>query len=575
MPQTPEENSAETPERRSSASAIPGFNLGKRSRWFLMLAGGIVCAVIVSIVIVPQLLQSPVPTSSEPKATDAYLDTDGDGLPDVIEEAGWKVSSGSIYFTDPRDSDTDGDGLSDAEEAGKKVSSSGEDQVYEGISDPTKADSDDDGLSDRAEVLSWTTVGGETFFTDPMNPDSDGDGLFDGDEAGGPVAGEDTEGLYVGFSNPELTDTDSDGLSDADEADNGTNPYAADTDSDGLNDYQEVAVVGSDPSVADTDGDGHSDSYEEENRELQGLDPLFEDVEISAWEYAGDFAKGALAGEAWRGDSVAWLAGNLVSGGASFIPGIGWIVGGVADLRDAIASAIQADWVGAGFSAVGLIPTVGDAASIPRKAAAFVVRHPELAASVGALVVALNKVPDSVKVNASKQLWKEWDPLIEAGASEKALLQLQKSGRINIDSLGAAMKREGHNPGPASRFMADGPAGERSLEQMLGESGATVETQVRASTRECPEVCNANVRIFDAVVGDVAHESKVGFNSLTASVRAQINSDAYLIETGVINDAHWHFYPSAHTNQLGATKPVLDLLEAKGITFTIHPPTTK
>lgn len=541
----------------------------KRSHRVFLLVGILVVAVIVGIGVVPRLL----PSGSKSEALDRILDSDNDGLPDLLEVDGWTTSDGSLYVTNPKNADTDGDGLPDGEESGEPLSSQQEKAAYAGVSDPTRVDSDDDGLSDYVEVRGWSTSREETFFTDPMNPDSDGDALFDGDEAGGLVEG--SEDLYVGFSNPELIDTDEDGLSDAVEADSSTDLYAADTDGDGLDDYQEVTLVASDPNVADTDGDGHSDGYEEENREAQGLDPLFEDVEIAAWDYAGDFAKGALAGDAWRADSVAWLAGNLVSSGSSSIPVIGWVIGGVADARDTIASAIQADWVGAGFSAVGLIPTVGDAAAIPRKAAAFVTRHPELAASVGALIVALNKVPESIRIDASRQLWKEWDPLLDAGANEKALLQLQKSGRINLDSIGSAMKREGHSIGPPSRFMENGPAGEASLEQMLSTQGEIVDTQVRASTVDCVEVCNANARVFDAVVDDVAHESKVGFNSLTSSVRAQINSDAYLMEAGVIDSAHWHFYPSAHTSQLGASKPVLDLLEEKGIGFTIHVPTTR
>lgn len=541
----------------------------KRSHQFILLAGCVAVAVVIGSIVVPRLL----PTGSTSESPAASLDSDGDGIPDQVEIGGWAVSAGSSYVTDPNERDSDGDGLTDGEEAGELVSLSNDGTVYSGVSDPTKVDSDDDGLNDQTEVLGWSTKHGETFHTDPMNSDVDKDGLFDGDEAG--VLVDNTDELYEGLSNPELSDTDEDGLGDLEEADSGTNAYASDTDNDELDDYIEVVLTGSNPNAADTDGDGHADGYEEENRESQGLDPLFEDVEISALEYAGDFVKGALAGEAWRSDSVAWLSGNLVSSGSSVIPGIGWVAGGVADARDAIALAAQADWVGAGFSAVGLIPAVGDAAAIPRKAVSFVTRHPELAASVGALIVALNKVPESIRIDASKQVWKEWDPLLDAGANEKALLQLQKSGRINLDNIGSALKREGHVPGPSSLFLTDGPAGEKSLEGMLRRQGSTVETQVRASTRGCSDVCNPQVRVFDALVDDVAHESKVGFNSLTSSVRSQINSDAYLVKTGAIKGAHWHFYPSAHTSQLGATKPLLNLLEEKGIAFTIHPPKSK
>ncbi len=478
------------------------------------------------------------------------------------------------YVTDPHNPDTDGDGLSDGEEAGVLLESEGEVAVYSGVSDPTRVDSDKDGLPDKAEVEGWSTQTGQQFFTDPMNPDTDGDGLLDGDEAGARVEDGSTKVLYTGFSNPTIIDTDGDGLTDGEEADCGTDPNFSDSDGDGLDDYQEVQVVGSDPLLEDTDGDGYSDLFEKENREDQGFDPLFEDVEVSAWRYASDFAKGAIAGDAWREDSVAWLAGNLVSSGSSFIPGIGWAVGGVADARDAIASAIQSDWVGAGFSAVGLVPYVGDAAAIPGKAGKFVARNPALAASAAAVVVGLNKVPESIKIDASKRLWKEWDTLTDAGATNKGLLRLQKTGRTNLDDLGVAMTRRGHVPGAPSRFLEDGVSGERNQWQTLVAGDKTVQAQARFSTDSCIKVCNKSVRIIDNLADGVAYESKVGFKTLNEQTRAQINSDAYLIETGKINGAHWDFYPSDHTGQVGASTPLLDLLEEKGITFTIHMPTS-
>ena len=53
---------------------------------------------------------------------------------------------------------------------------------------------------------------------------------------------------------------------------------------------------------------------------------------------------------------MAWMPGNLCSGGLSFIPVVGWILGGLADIRDTIAGLIHGDWVGAGLSILGLRP---------------------------------------------------------------------------------------------------------------------------------------------------------------------------------------------------------------------------
>lgn len=122
------------------------------------------------------------------------LDSDGDGLPDLLE-----LSLG----TDINQADTDGDGLTDYEEV-----------CYTGT-DPLKYDSVTEGLSDAMA-------------------DSDGDGLSNAEE------------LALG-TNPLLQDTDEDGLSDYEEVNRtGTDPLLADTDADGLPDGDEIKI-GLDP----------------------------------------------------------------------------------------------------------------------------------------------------------------------------------------------------------------------------------------------------------------------------------------------------------------------------------------
>lgn len=53
---------------------------------------------------------------------DAYIgssvDTDGDGLPDLVETTGMRDQYGEIWTTDPNNPDSDGDGISDGEEMG-------------------------------------------------------------------------------------------------------------------------------------------------------------------------------------------------------------------------------------------------------------------------------------------------------------------------------------------------------------------------------------------------------------------------------------------------------------------------
>lgn len=442
----------------------------------------------------------------------------------------------------------------------------------------TPRDSDGDGLLDDVEASGWVTKGGGSYRTDPNKADTDGDGLTDGDEAGALVPSTLTKldskaqtNVYVGYSDPVQRDTDADGLGDADEADLSLDPLDRDSDDDEIEDGHEVNVVGSAPGMADTDGDGFEDGYENDNMDSQGLDPLLVDVKVSKMSYATDFAIGSVAGDAWRKDSFAWLAGNLASSGSSSVPVVGWIVGPLADARDATASAIRGDWVGSGFSAVGVVPYAGDAVAIPGKAGKFVARNPELAVEVAAAIVAINKVPEKIKVEASRRIWKNWDDLRGVGASEKALLQLQK-GKTDLDALGDAIKRPTHIEGAPAIFFADGYKGEAWLEDLYGAKADGVNRQVRRLTGGCVDVCNSKARFFDVFVDGIAHESKVGYKRWSEEIGKQIRSDAYLIENGDIEGAHWHFFASSYNKKLGADPKVLDLLDELGIPYTIHLP---
>ncbi|WP_214084342.1 PEGA domain-containing protein [Methanoculleus sp.] len=96
-------------------------------------------------------------------------DLDGDGLPDIYEENGYRDGFGNWHAPDPDLIDTDGDGLSDGYEAGEPITVDGK-TYYKQRSDPTRADTDDDGLDDYLE---------DAIESDPLCADSDGDGLSD------------------------------------------------------------------------------------------------------------------------------------------------------------------------------------------------------------------------------------------------------------------------------------------------------------------------------------------------------------------------------------------------------------
>ncbi|WP_442574869.1 hypothetical protein ACSBPH_13690 [Microbacterium sp. F51-2R] len=500
-------------------------------------------------------------------------DSDQDGLADLVELSGWTTLDGGTYVTNPYAADTDADGLTDAEEAGP-VSEPGVATVYTGVSNPIKSDSDDDDLGDLLEVSGWLTVQGAVHRTDPMNSDTDGDGLTDAQEAGPAKQSADGRVEFAAISDPGIVDTDGDGLSDAVEADLSLDALSKDTDDDQLDDYREVEILGTDPANADTDGDNFSDGFEVANAESRGLDPLWKDEQLDPTTIAWEVAQGAIIGELAPGDTLPWLLGNVASSGASLVPVVGTAIGTVADVRDAVGSAIHADWVGAGLSASSLVPYVGDTAAVAGKVAKFVDRVPTLAVAAGAAVVALKWIPGDVKATVVRFVNKKADDLTAAGVSDKALIALQM-GKNSLDDLADAMKRPGHvsYEGVNAGFMATGNDGEEFLANLLGASTTGVDLQVVRPTADCVEVCNSVARRFDALVDGIGHESKVGRVSLTDAIRRQVESDAFSIKTGTIEGAHWHFFASDVTKKIGPTKPLLDLLDENGIKYTIHLPT--
>ena len=137
-----------------------------------------------------------------------YMDTDEDGLPDVLEiQIGTNISL----------QDTDEDGLTDYQEVYvTKTDPLVWDSVQSGTSD-ADADIDSDGLSNIEEINIGTEPRNDdtdydhlkdgdeiSYGTDPLNPDSDGDTILDGDED------------VLSF-NPLEYDSNNNGISDGDE----------------------------------------------------------------------------------------------------------------------------------------------------------------------------------------------------------------------------------------------------------------------------------------------------------------------------------------------------------------------
>ena len=69
---------------------------------------------------------------------------------------------------------------------------------------------------------------------------------------------------------------------------------------------------------------------------------------------------------------------------------------------------------------------------------------------------------------------------------------------------------------------------------------------------------------------EIANESKVGYQTLTAAIQRQILKDAELIGKGTFVDAVWHFFQSPVTGQVGASWNLRSFLDANGITAVYY-----
>ncbi len=252
---------------------------------------------------------------------DTPLDTDGDKIPDVVDND--DDNDGLLDSDETNEGrinpDQDNDGICDGNLAVADVCSSGPDAnptnpdsdgngICDGImamsakgdfkgcmpnvnTDPA-VDTDGDGIKDEAELSGDTDDDGIPDYLDPTSDgpgygDSDNDGIDDKEECGPqlPCRDSDSDGIY----DYRDTDSDNDGISDDEEADgvlgngdDGTNP-AKDTDDDGIPDYRDEdsdndGSLDKDEANKDSDDDGipdvidHDDGAGETDTELGGGD---------------------------------------------------------------------------------------------------------------------------------------------------------------------------------------------------------------------------------------------------------------------------------------------------------------
>jgi hypothetical protein len=115
----------------------------------------------------------------------------------------------------------------------------------------------------------------------------------------------------------------------------------------------------------------------------------------------------------------------------------------------------------------------------------------------------------------------------------------------------------------AKKSFSSGKAGEKYLETLVKVKG----TQVYKKT-------SLGGRYIDVLdTSGIAHESKVGYVTLTKTIKKQIDKDYLLIKDKSVKDvkgAQWHFFRSDKTGKIGASKAVKDYLKSKGISYKIH-----
>jgi hypothetical protein len=191
---------------------------------------------------------SGVDTRLQVLPTTGRTDSDGDGLPDFLEERNWTMPTGLPwnFTTDPHDPDSDGDGLDDGEEISfeREHTGSGIEYRIRASSNPARNDSDGDGIPDGVEERGWVIQ----YTNSPEATQNFADAL-----RADPINTEAAEGNLTTeqvSANPMLADGDGDGLDDPRERQLGTNPRSTDTTGDTIRD-NDALEANVDPTLFD------------------------------------------------------------------------------------------------------------------------------------------------------------------------------------------------------------------------------------------------------------------------------------------------------------------------------------
>ncbi len=239
---------------------------------------------------IPDILEVNGADSNNDAQVDSFVDTDGDGLADTfdLDNSGTGLtianSDGDGTLPDYRDIDADDDGIPDIIEV------NGADADDDGLPANPTTDTDGDGWADSFDsnnggtALTVTDIDGDGLFGF-QDLDADNDGLSDIVETDGTDANND--GLPAS-----VTDTDGDGWPDSFDSDNGGTAYTyADTDGDGRNNFADL----------DSDNDGLPDAIEANagvlpaNMDSDGQFSTFNDTDGDGYANDNDSDNGGTA----------------------------------------------------------------------------------------------------------------------------------------------------------------------------------------------------------------------------------------------------------------------------------------
>jgi hypothetical protein len=159
------------------------------------------------------------------------------------------------------------------------------------------------------------------------------------------------------------------------------------------------------------------------------------------------------------------------------------------------------------------------------------------------------------------------DDFLDAGLVDELADASRAVGRGGVDAR--------HSPATAPASSADAAVGSQSLLAAKGGIGATGQigetalAQLGGKSQVFFQTSQGG-RYVDQLVGGIANESKVGYQSLSSSMRTQVMKDVELMGTGKIDGAIWNFYRSPVTGKIGPSGPLGDLLNQNNIPFGLH-----